>query len=87
MACTLLQLQGYISRIKKVGEQGQEFMEMVEFNPYAFVQNTDFDILTFDSFADAVDEYFSKMESQKLELSILEKVCDIDHYMYFNYTF
>ncbi|XP_066906354.1 ribosome quality control complex subunit NEMF homolog isoform X2 [Halyomorpha halys] len=50
-----------------------ESHHMFEFSPCLFIQHEKFKNKCFDSFNEAVDEYFSKVESQKIELKIFEQ--------------
>uniref|UniRef100_A0A673C6V3 Ribosome quality control complex subunit NEMF n=1 Tax=Sphaeramia orbicularis TaxID=375764 RepID=A0A673C6V3_9TELE len=44
-----------------------------EFHPFLFAQNAKSPYLEFDSFDKAVDEFFSKMESQKIDMKALQQ--------------
>lgn len=48
----------------------------IEFHPFLFEQYTDYPYKEFDSFDVAVDEYFSTMEGQKLDLKALQQERD-----------
>lgn len=49
------------------------FYSNQEFHPYLFLQHTELPYETFDSFNLAVDEFFSSLESQKLEMRALQQ--------------
>lgn len=68
-------LQGYIiqKREKKV-KDNEEFLSNQEFHPMIFEQNNNAPYLEYDSFDKAVDEFFSNMESQKIDMKGVQQV-------------
>lgn len=69
--------KGYIIQKKesKLTPDGKEdsIYANIEFHPFLFEQHKDFPFKEFDSFDVAVDEYFSTMEGQKLDLKVLQQ--------------
>ncbi|XP_029982282.1 ribosome quality control complex subunit NEMF [Sphaeramia orbicularis] len=51
----------------------EELLTYDEFHPFLFAQNAKSPYLEFDSFDKAVDEFFSKMESQKIDMKALQQ--------------
>lgn len=51
----------------------EELLTYEEFHPFLFAQNAKSPHVEFDSFDKAVDEFFSKMESQKIDLKALQQ--------------
>ncbi len=49
------------------GATESEYLSYSEFHPYLFAQHKDRPVVDFDCFDNAVDEFFSKVESQKIE--------------------
>jgi len=49
------------------------FFRNIEFHPYLFVQFQNFEKATFESFMDAVDEFYSTQESQKIDMKTLHQ--------------
>lgn len=47
-------------------KDGEDLLHMSEFNPCLFVQHENLENKCFESFNDAVDEYFSKIENEKI---------------------
>lgn len=72
--------KGYIIQKKesKPTADGKEdfIYTNIEFQPFLFEQYTDYPYKEFDSFDVAVDEYFSTMEGQKLDLKALQQERD-----------
>uniref|UniRef100_A0A8C4QDR9 Ribosome quality control complex subunit NEMF n=1 Tax=Eptatretus burgeri TaxID=7764 RepID=A0A8C4QDR9_EPTBU len=72
--------KGYIiqKRENQVAVDGNdtptELLIYDEFQPFLFAQHVHRPYLEFDSFDRAVDEFFSKMESQKIDLKVLHQV-------------
>ncbi|XP_070697951.1 ribosome quality control complex subunit NEMF [Pempheris klunzingeri] len=55
------------------GKPSEELLTYDEFHPFLFAQNAKSPYLEFDSFDKAVDEFFSKMESQKIDMKALQQ--------------
>ncbi|CAI9730241.1 Hypothetical predicted protein [Octopus vulgaris] len=55
------------------GEETKELLTYDEFHPYLFCQYEKRPYLEMDSFDKAVDEFFSKLETQKLDMKILQQ--------------
>ncbi|XP_065063577.1 ribosome quality control complex subunit NEMF-like [Rhopilema esculentum] len=64
--------KGYIVQKKEKSTAGNELLTYTEFHPYLFKQHQDSPFIEFVSFQKAVDEFFSKLESQKLDLRTLQ---------------
>jgi hypothetical protein len=62
---------GYIISTKiqsaECGDAKESSGEFVDFLPYLFEQHRDKNVIQFNSFAEAVDEYFCKVEEQRLD--------------------
>uniref|UniRef100_H3DIP4 Ribosome quality control complex subunit NEMF n=1 Tax=Tetraodon nigroviridis TaxID=99883 RepID=H3DIP4_TETNG len=54
------------------GKPCEELLTYDEFHPFLFAQHSKSPYLEFDSFDKAVDEFFSKMESQKIDMKALQ---------------
>ncbi|XP_017103896.2 ribosome quality control complex subunit NEMF homolog [Drosophila bipectinata] len=71
------QTKGYIVQVKeeKPAENGKVefFFRNIEFHPYQFVQFKEFECATFESFMEAVDEFYSTQESQKIDMKTLQQ--------------
>ncbi|XP_078090271.1 ribosome quality control complex subunit NEMF [Mustelus asterias] len=71
--------QGYIiqKREKKPSldpdKPPEELLTYEEFHPFLFEQHTNYSCIVFDSFDKAVDEFYSKLESQKIDLKALQQ--------------
>ncbi|XP_013398422.1 nuclear export mediator factor Nemf [Lingula anatina] len=70
--------RGFITqkKDKKVNPQEGEFAELLtydEFHPYLFKQYENKSFVELPSFNKAVDEFYSKIESQKLDMKVLQK--------------
>lgn len=64
---------GYlIQKVEKVGES-QEIVTNIEFHPYLFQQLIDMKYTQCPSFNKAVDDYFSSMEGQKIDMKAFQK--------------
>lgn len=64
---------GYIfHKVEKSGES-QEIMTNIEFHPYLFQQFSSMKFTQYPSFNKAVDDYFSGMEGQKIDLKAFQK--------------
>lgn len=72
--------KGYIVQKKETkitADGNEEFIYAnIEFHPYLFEQIKNQTCKEFDTFDNAVDEYFSSMEGQKLELKVLQQERD-----------
>ncbi|XP_023133201.1 ribosome quality control complex subunit NEMF [Amphiprion ocellaris] len=55
------------------GKPSEELLTYDEFHPFLFAQHTKSPYLEFDTFDKAVDEFFSKMESQKIDMKALQQ--------------
>ncbi|XP_045918424.1 nuclear export mediator factor Nemf-like [Micropterus dolomieu] len=55
------------------GKPGEELLTYDEFHPFLFAQHAKSPYLEFDTFDKAVDEFFSKMESQKIDMKALQQ--------------
>ncbi|XP_026155712.1 ribosome quality control complex subunit NEMF [Mastacembelus armatus] len=55
------------------GTPSEELLTYDEFHPFLFAQHTKSPYLEFDSFDKAVDEFFSKIESQKIDMKALQQ--------------
>ncbi|XP_073339133.1 ribosome quality control complex subunit NEMF [Pagrus major] len=55
------------------GKPSEELLTYDEFHPFLFAQHAKSPYLEFDSFDKAVDEFFSKMESQKIDMKALHQ--------------
>lgn len=49
------------------------FFRNIEFHPYLFIQFKNFEKATFESFMEAVDEFYSTQESQKIDMKTLQQ--------------
>ena len=69
--------KGYIIQKKEIKPSQDESEDLyftnVEFHPFLYNQDKDRPSRTFDSFLQAVDEYFSNMESQKIDLKAFQQ--------------
>ncbi|XP_039492628.1 nuclear export mediator factor NEMF homolog [Drosophila santomea] len=69
--------KGYIIQVKeeKPTENGKVefFFRNIEFHPYLFTQFKNFETVTFESFMEAVDEFYSTQESQKIDMKTLQQ--------------
>ncbi|XP_074642120.1 ribosome quality control complex subunit NEMF-like [Tubulanus polymorphus] len=69
--------KGYIiqERRKKaeMASEGQELLTYKEFHPYLYKQHSDLPFIEHVDFNKAVDEFFSKIESQKLDVKALQQ--------------
>lgn len=77
MSCVYFFLyQGYIIQKKEVRPNPQEnetnfLLTNVEFHPMLFAQHRESPHTEFDSFDRAVDEFFSALEGQKIDLKVI----------------
>uniref|UniRef100_A0A3B4GNS0 Ribosome quality control complex subunit NEMF n=1 Tax=Pundamilia nyererei TaxID=303518 RepID=A0A3B4GNS0_9CICH len=55
------------------GKPSEELLTYDEFHPFLFAQHAKSPYLEFDTFDKVVDEFFSKMESQKIDLKALQQ--------------
>lgn len=66
-----------VQKVEKIpsAEEGQEkeFSTYIEFHPYLFQQYQDRSILKFDDFKTACDQFFSQIESQKIEMKTVQQ--------------
>ena len=51
----------------------EEFFTFIEFHPYCYKQYKDKHIVEFDTFNTACDQFFSKVEAQKIELKTVHQ--------------
>ncbi|KAL7727087.1 hypothetical protein ACLKA6_017363 [Drosophila palustris] len=69
--------KGYIIQVKEEkptdGEKVEHFYRNVEFHPYLFSQYKDQPFKEYESFMEAVDEFFSTQESQKIDMKTLQQ--------------
>ncbi|KAM9777730.1 ribosome quality control complex subunit NEMF [Neosynchiropus ocellatus] len=71
--------KGYViqKREKKVsltpGNPSEELLTYDEFHPFLFAQHAQSPYLEFETFDKAVDEFFSKMESQKIDMKAFQQ--------------
>lgn len=69
--------KGYIIQVKeeKPAENGKVefFFRNIEFHPYLFTQFKNFENAQFESFMEAVDEFYSTQESQKIDMKTLHQ--------------
>uniref|UniRef100_UPI00398E5961 ribosome quality control complex subunit NEMF n=1 Tax=Pristiophorus japonicus TaxID=55135 RepID=UPI00398E5961 len=71
--------QGYIiqKREKKPSldpsKPPEELLTYEEFHPFLFAQHENYSCIEFDSFDKAVDEFYSKLESQKIDIKALHQ--------------
>ncbi|CAL1267643.1 unnamed protein product [Larinioides sclopetarius] len=66
--------EGYvIHKVEKNNKDGKEIITNVEFHPYLFDQYKDQKYSHYPSFDKAVDQYFSNMEGQKIDLKAFQK--------------
>ncbi|KAH8383938.1 hypothetical protein KR009_011371 [Drosophila setifemur] len=72
--------KGYIVQVKeeKPAENGKVefFFRNIEFHPYQFAQFQNFECAPFESFMEAVDEFYSTQESQKIDMKTLQQERD-----------
>lgn len=64
---------GYIIHKVEKGAESQEVVTNVEFHPYLFYQFKDMKYTQYPSFDKAVDNFFSNMEGQKIDMKALQK--------------
>ena len=66
-----------VQKVERIpsAEEGQEkeFSTYIEFHPYLFQQYQDRSILQFDDFKTACDQFFSQIESQKIEMKTVQQ--------------
>ncbi|KAK5857562.1 hypothetical protein PBY51_010800 [Eleginops maclovinus] len=55
------------------GKPTEELLTYDEFHPFLFAQHANSPYLEFDTFDKAVDEFFSKMESQRIDMKALQQ--------------
>ncbi|XP_069008555.1 ribosome quality control complex subunit NEMF [Embiotoca jacksoni] len=55
------------------GKPAEELLTYDEFHPFLFAQHAKSSYLEFETFDKAVDEFFSKMESQKIDMKALQQ--------------
>ncbi|KAH8295264.1 hypothetical protein KR018_009454, partial [Drosophila ironensis] len=69
--------KGFIVQVKEEkpteGGEVEFFYRNIEFHPYQFAQFKNFSCATFESFMDAVDEFYSTQESQKIDMKTLQQ--------------
>ncbi len=69
--------EGYILQKKEVregvdGNAREDFVAYTEFHPFLFEQHRDRPHVRFSAFDTAIDEFFSKVESQKIEMKAVQ---------------
>jgi len=57
----------------KIGEEPEEILLYEEFHPFLFRQHENKPMLEFECFKKSVDEFFSKIESQRLDLKVINQ--------------
>ena len=66
-----------VQKVEKIpsADEGEEkeFATYVEFHPYLFQQYQDRSVLKFDDFKTACDQFFSQIESQKIEMKTVQQ--------------
>lgn len=78
--------KGYIiQKREKRPKEEEEFFTNQEFHPMIFEQHKDRPFLEYDNFDKAVDEFFSNMESQKIDVKGVQQV--IHHIYQSNWRF
>ncbi|XP_034115608.1 ribosome quality control complex subunit NEMF homolog [Drosophila albomicans] len=69
--------KGFIIQVKEEkpteGDKVEHFYRNVEFHPYLFTQYKDQPFTEFPTFMEAVDEFFSTQESQKIDMKTLQQ--------------
>ncbi|XP_067895012.1 ribosome quality control complex subunit NEMF-like isoform X2 [Heterodontus francisci] len=71
--------QGYIIQKRETkpsldpSKPPEELLTYEEFHPFLFAQHANCSCIVFDSFDKAVDEFYSKLESQKIDLKALQQ--------------
>ncbi|ALC47929.1 Clbn [Drosophila busckii] len=69
--------KGYIIQAKEEKPRDSEgteyFLKNIEFHPYLFAQNAEQPFTMFETFMEAVDEFYSTQESQKIDLKTLHQ--------------
>ncbi|XP_034664427.1 nuclear export mediator factor NEMF homolog [Drosophila subobscura] len=69
--------KGYIIQVKeeKPIENGkiEYFLRNIEFQPFLFAQFKEYEFAVFESFLEAVDEFYSTQESQKIDMKTLQQ--------------
>ncbi|KAF8767801.1 Nuclear export mediator factor Nemf like protein [Argiope bruennichi] len=66
--------EGYvIHKVEKNNKDGKEIITNIEFHPFLFHQYQDQKYTHYPSFDKAVDQYFSNMEGQKIDLKAFQK--------------
>ncbi|KAH8358670.1 hypothetical protein KR093_001675 [Drosophila rubida] len=69
--------KGFIIQVKEEkptdGEKVEHFYRNIEFHPYLFSQYKDQPFTEFPTFMEAVDEFFSTQESQKIDMKTLQQ--------------
>lgn len=67
--------QGYIIQKKeKRPKENEEFVTNQEFHPMIFMQHKDRPFIEYDSFDKAIDEFFSNLEGQKIDIKGVQQV-------------
>lgn len=59
----------------------EDFFSNQEFHPMVFEQHADLAIREFPSFDMAVDEFFSSLESQKIDMKAIQQVLAVLRYV------
>lgn len=65
--------KGYIVQKQETGPGGSELLANLEFHPYQFKQHEGCPCKEFDTFNGAVDEFFSQLESQKIDMKVAQQ--------------
>lgn len=65
--------KGYIFKKKDLRANGEEFFSNVEFHPFYFNQFSSDPFEEYENFNSAVDEFFSQMETQKIDMKALHE--------------
>ncbi|XP_054710381.1 ribosome quality control complex subunit NEMF-like [Uloborus diversus] len=65
--------QGYIIQKVEKNKDSQDVITNIEFHPYLFHQLSEMTFTTYDTFDKAVDNFFSSLEGQKIDIKALQK--------------
>lgn len=69
--------KGYIIQVKEEkptdGENVEHFYRNIDFHPYLFSQHKEQPFKQYETFMEAVDEFFSTQESQKIDMKTLQQ--------------
>lgn len=81
-------MQGYI--IQKIDKQAlpdgtiKELCTNQEYHPFLFAQHQNSPSKVYESFNEAVDEFYSNLESQKYDVKCMQQVSIYRRYLYIN---